>query len=59
MVSGLLLNRKLSGPSLTLKYLEMSDITEICEIYSVYLGCDNILDVEKGERNDWKTIDIR
>ena len=41
MVSGLLLNRKLSDPSLTPKYLEMSDITEIGEMHIVYLGCDN------------------
>ena len=55
MVSGLLLNRKLSGPSLTPKYLEMSDITEICEMYSVYLGCDNILDsVSDIGINEWE-----
>ena len=36
--------RKDNDPNLTPKYLETSDITEIGEMYSVYLRFDNIID---------------
>ncbi len=44
MVSGLLLNRQLPDPSLTPKYFEASDITEIGEIYSGYLRLRGTID---------------
>ena len=44
MVIGLLLNRKLSDPSLTPKVLEASETNETDEIYSGYLRLCGTID---------------